>query len=433
MQNRENATSIYKAAVAAVQPSRLLQQYIQVLPTGIRIGNTTIETSGRSLYVIGAGKAAAAMAQTTESILGDRIKTGLVVTKYDHALPLAKIKIVESAHPVPDEKSIAAVEQTLQLLQDTKPGDVILCLLSGGASSLWADTPDGCTLTDLQHTFQLLLKSGAAIDEMNCVRRHLSAIKGGQLLRYAPKARWYTLIISDVPGDQLESIASGPTTADPSSFADAWSIIEKYQLQSKLPLSVLQHLQSGLNGSIQETIKENDPLLQHVQNHIIGSNEVSLAAAAKQAAALGYTVTVQEELLTGDAATTAALIMQQARQYKGKRPACLLFGGETTVSVTGNGKGGRNQHLALCALSSMDPTDRITLLAAGTDGTDGPTDAAGAFADIAILQSIEVKKLAIEATIRQNDAYHLFEKVNGLLKTGATQTNVMDILIVLLD
>jgi glycerate 2-kinase len=433
MQNREHAISIYKAAVAAVQPSKLLPQYVEVLPAGIRIADTIIQAKGSSLYVIGAGKAVAAMAQTIASILGDQIKAGLVVTKYAHALPLAYIKVIESAHPVPDEKSVAAAQQTIELLKQTGPGDVILCLLSGGASSLWADVPEGCNLDELQQCFQLLLKSGAAIEEMNCVRRHLSSIKGGQLLRHAPQAQWHTLIISDVPGDQLEAIASGPTAADPTSFADAWKVIEKYQLQSQFPASVLQHLQNGLKGSIPETLKENDPLLLQVKNQIIGSNQVALAAAAKQAAALGYTVILQEELLTGDAATTAASIMEQAKQYKGKRPACLLFGGETTVSVTGSGKGGRNQHLALCALQYLEPTDRMTLLAAGTDGTDGPTDAAGAFADSNILLSIEGKNIVIQDVIQKNDAYHFFEDVKGLLKTGATQTNVMDILIVLLD
>lgn len=433
MQQRNNANKIYEAAVAAVQPALLLRQHLAVTATGICIGTQQFNIPIKSVVVIGAGKAAAAMAQTTETILGSYIKAGIISTKYEHALPLQIIHCMEAAHPVPDEKSLEAIQQTIQLLQQTKPGDIVLCLISGGASSLWADVPHGCTLQELQETFQLLLKSGAAIDEMNCIRRHLSSIKGGQLLRYAPKATWFTLMISDVPGDKAEAIASGPTTADPSTFADAWTIVEQYQLQQRLPATVINHLQNGLKGVVAETIKPNDPLLQQVQNQIIGSNNVALTAAAAKAQELGYTVLLQQELLTGDAAATAEAIVQQAKQYRGLKPACLLFGGETTVTVTGNGKGGRNQHLALCALKHLLPDDKITLLAAGTDGTDGPTDAAGAFADAASAKAInENKNLLLEA-IQQNDAYHFFENVNGLLKTGATQTNVMDIIIVLLD
>ena len=433
MQNREQATQLYNAAVAAVQPANLIPQYIELAADGIRIAGEHIQTNKQSVIVIGAGKAAAAMAQTTEAILGDFIKTGLIVTKYEHALPLRHIQLIEAAHPVPDEKSMEAVQQTIQLLQQTQPGDVIVCLISGGASSLWADVPDGCNLQEVQETFQLLLKSGAAIDEMNCVRRHLSNIKGGQLLRYAAHAKWFTLMISDVPGDKLEAIASGPTSADPTSFADAWKIVEQYELQQRLPAAVITHLKNGLMGAVAETVKQHDPVLQQVQNHIIGSNKVALSAAAAKAKELGYTVMLQQELVTGDAAATASAIVQQVKQYNGHKPACFLYGGETTVIVTGNGKGGRNQHLALCALQHLTPDDNITLLAAGTDGTDGPTDAAGAFADAAIVKAIDMNKSLLLESIRQNDAYHFFENANGLLKTGATQTNVMDIIIVLLD
>lgn len=433
MQQRNHAKKIYEAAVAAVQPSVLLQQQLAVTATGIRIGTQQLNIATQSVVVIGAGKAAAAMAQTTETMLGSYIKAGIISTKYNHALPLKTIQCIEAAHPVPDEKSLEAVQQTIQLLQQTKPGDTVLCLISGGASSLWADVPKSCTLTEVQETFQQLLNSGVSIDEMNCIRRHLSSIKGGQLLRYAPNSNWFTLIISDVPGDNLETIASGPTTADPSTFADAWAIVEKYQLQERLPATVINHLKNGLNGTVAETIKPNDPILQQVQNQVIGSNNIALSAAAEKAKELGYSVLLQQELLTGDAAETAAAIVQQAKQYNGKRPACLLYGGETTVTVTGKGKGGRNQHLALCALQYITASDKITLLAAGTDGTDGPTDAAGAFADAALAAAIEQNKNMLDDAIEHNNAYPFFDKQNGLLKTGATQTNVMDILIVLLD
>ncbi|NCU04018.1 MAG: DUF4147 domain-containing protein [Chitinophagaceae bacterium] len=374
------------------------------------------------------------MAQTTESLLGHFIKDGIVTTKYDHALPLKKISCIEAAHPVPDENSVDAVEQTISLLQQTKPGDVIICLVSGGASSLWADTPDDLTLKQLQQTFQLLLRSGASIDEVNCVRRHLSKIKGGQLLRYAPHAHWFTLIISDVPGDNIQDIASGPTSADVTTFADALNVINNYKLQQQLPTSVLQYLQKGMHGEHVDTIKPGNPILKRIKNKIIGSNKTALAAAKQKAEELGYTTIVHEALLTGEAANAATFILEKVSSYTSNKPACFLFGGETTVTITGNGKGGRNQHLALCALQQLQTQQQpITLLAAGTDGTDGPTDAAGAFADELLLAAVNEQQLSVADAVTANDAYPFFEKVNGLLKTGATQTNVMDIVIVLTD
>lgn len=433
MQNRVHAEAIYRAAVAAVQPAALLPQYLQLKGNVLQIVNQSIPLANADLYVIGAGKAAAAMAQTVELILGDHIKAGIVTTKYEHALSLEKINCIEAAHPVPDENSVEAVEQTINLLKQTKANDVIICLVSGGASSLWADTPDGISLKELQQTFDLLLKSGASIDETNCVRRHLSQIKGGQLLRYAPQALWFTLIISDVPGDQLQDIASGPTTGDVTTFADAMHVINKYQLKQQLPAPVLHYLQKGIKGELADTIKPGNEILKQVNNSIIGSNKTAIAAAKQKAEELGYTVIVQKELLTGETAEAATQIIQKATQYQSNKPACFLFGGETTVTVTGNGKGGRNQHLALCALQHLNNNSDITLLAAGTDGTDGPTDAAGAFADNALRKAADEQQLSIKDAISDNDAYPFFEKVNGLLKTGATQTNVMDIVIVLID
>jgi glycerate 2-kinase len=433
MQNRIDAEAIYHAAVKAVHPAALLPQYLQLKDNVLQIGNQSISLANTHLYVIGAGKASAAMAQTVETILGDHIKAGVVTTKYEHAFSLEKINCIEAAHPVPDQNSVDAVVQTINLLKQAKENDVIICLLSGGASSLWVDTPADLSLPELQQTFQFLLRSGASIDEMNCVRRHLSQIKGGQLLRYAPQANWFTFIISDVPGDQLQDIASGPTTADSTTFADAMNVINKYQLQEQLSTQVLQYLQKGMNGELTDTVKPGDQLIKQVSNTIIGSNKTAIAAAKQKAEELAYNVLVQEGLLTGETSEAAEHIIQKTKEYQSNKPVCLLFGGETTVTVTGNGKGGRNQHLALCALSYLPLDINITLLAAGTDGTDGPTDAAGAFADHELLASADQQKLSINDAINDNDAYHFFEKVNGLLKTGATQTNVMDIIVVLID
>ena len=432
MHYRNHAKEIYAVAVAAVQPAALLPQYLQLNGNVLQAGNNSIALAENNLYVIGAGKAAAAMAQTTEQLLGHFIQSGFICTKYKHALPLQIIKCIEAAHPVPDENSIKAMQQTIALLQQTKPGDHILCLLSGGASALWADVPDGIRLVELQQTFQLLLNSGADIAEMNCVRKHVSNSKGGQLLRYAPHAHWHTFIISDVPGNNLETIASGPTSADPTSFTDAWNIIQHYQLEKIIPSSVAQHLQKGIEGGIAETIKPGDALLQQANHYIIGSNETALQAAAHKATALGYTVFTFPASLKGEAADNAATILQQATTYNGIRPACFIYGGETTVTVTGNDIGGRNQQLALCAVQHMQTNNPITLLAAGTDGTDGPTDAAGAFADNVVVQQALQQQLLPAHFVKQNDACTFFKQTNGLLITGATQTNVMDIVIVLL-
>ncbi len=432
MHYRNHAKEIYAVAVAAVQPAALLPQYLQLNGNVLQAGNNSIALAENNLYVIGAGKAAAAMAQTTEQLLGHFIQSGFISTKYKHALPLQIIKCIEAAHPVPDENSIKAMQQTIALLQQIKPGDHILCLLSGGASALWADVPDGIRLEELQQTFQLLLNSGADIAEMNCVRKHISNSKGGQLLRFAPHAHWHTFIISDVPGNNLETIASGPTSADPTSFTDAWNIIQHYQLEKIIPSSVAQHLQKGIEGIIAETIKHGDALLQQTNHYIIGSNETAVQTAAKKATELGYTVFTFPASLQGEAADTAANIVQQAMAYNGIRPACFIYGGETTVTVTGKGKGGRNQQLALCALQNSTFSNNMTLLAAGTDGTDGPTDAAGAFADNAVIQQALQQKLQPAHFVEQNDAYTFFEQTDGLFITGATQTNVMDIVIVLL-
>lgn len=434
MQQRSKAKDIYSAAVAAVQPAVLLQQYLSVNENGISINHEQLFIQKKTVTVIGAGKAAAAMAQAAESILGDYLKQGVITTKYDHALPLQKITCIEAAHPVPDEQSVKAVQQTIKLLQQTIPDEIIICLLSGGASALWADVPAGLNLQELQQTFQLLLRSGASIDEMNCIRRHLSQIKGGQLLRYAPHANWFTLIISDVPGDSIQDIASGPTSADATTFADAMHIIDRYRLKDQLPLAVVQHLQKGISNQLHDTVKPGDPLTAKATNIIIGNNNTALQAAKQTALSLGYSVVLHKQLLTGEASDAASFIIDTVRTYQGSKPACFLFGGETTVTVTGNGKGGRNQQLALCALQLLqNKLQRITLLSAGTDGTDGPTDAAGAFADELLLNTVREKELSISQAITSNDAYHFFEKANGLLKTGATQTNVMDIVIVLAD
>ncbi|MDB5276696.1 MAG: glycerate kinase [Ferruginibacter sp.] len=378
------------------------------------------------------------MAKSVEEILGNLISAGIIVTKYEHSLPLQKIICAEAAHPVPDESGVVATAQTIELISKAGKGDLIICLISGGASSLWMDVPEGLTLSKLQTTYELLLKSGATIDEMNTVRKHLSGVKGGQLLQYAPLASWFSFIISDVPGDDLSVIASGPTVAEQSKFADAEAVLTKYNLMHRLPTAISDYIHAGITGKINETAKSTDPVFNQVHNHIIGSNSIALKAAAARAKALGYKVVSIENTLHGDAAERGTALVQQCKNYTGTLPACWLLGGETIVAVTGKGKGGRNQQMALSAQLELskeanNATPAITFLAAGTDGTDGPTDAAGAIADQYSIELASEKKLDAAAYFNNNDAYHLFEQTDSLFKTGATQTNVMDLVIVIAE
>lgn len=435
MESRQHCIEIYKAAVSAVHPRILVPACLQTRDGLLIAGKKEYDLDAANIFVIGAGKASAAMGQAVEELLGSRIKQGIVVTKYRHGLALNHIQCMEAGHPLPDHNGLLAVERTLATLRLAGPNDIILCLISGGASALWADLPAGITLGEARQTTHLLLGSGADIREMNTVRKHLSLIKGGQLLRCAPGANWISLVISDVPGDDLEVIASGPTVADTSTFSEACSIIEKYGLETRLPASVVTNLITGRDGQLPETVRPGDPVLEHVTNLIIGKNEDALIGAKIEAERLGYATRVINSNLQGDVAVAAKEIFAQILAYNGRTPACLLTGGETTVTLTGNGKGGRNQQLALYFLDEMvrsDPGRKLTFLAAGTDGTDGPTDAAGAFADKSVIRQASLLGMDPLKYLTANDPYHFFQNAGALLKTGSTQTNVMDISIALL-
>lgn len=436
MKERQQAIQIFRAAIAAVQPAQLLRQHLAVRDDALLIGDQSFSrTAFGRIYVIGAGKAAAAMAVETEAILGALIADGLVTTKYGHSLPTERIRVVEAAHPVPDNNGVQAVAQTLRLLEKATPDDLVICLISGGASALWCDLPPGLTLPDVQATFDQLIRSGAAIGEINTVRKHLSAIKGGQLLRHCGGARVFSLIISDVPTDELAVIASGPTVADASTFQDAKAILVHHKLFSVLPPGIQRHLNRGLAGAIAETPKPGDSLFANTVNQVIGSNAMAVRAAANQARALGYHTHIVSQPVTGAAEAEAENLVALAATYQGGKPVCIIQGGETTVNVTGRGKGGRNQHFALAALNALkarqqDPAlSGLTLLSGGTDGTDGPTEATGAVVDRQTLALAIQKNLSIDAYLTNQDAYHFLAQTDSLLITGPTQTNVMDIML----
>jgi glycerate 2-kinase len=434
MMIREDAISIFNAAVAAVQPSSLMQQHVQLRDSVLTVCNKTFALpAGRPVWVFGAGKAAAAMARALESILTDVVLQGIIITKYEHALTLQHLQVAEAGHPLPDENGVLATAQMVSQLKAVQPGDVVLFLLSGGASALLADYPEGASLTQVQEVFELLLKSGADIHEMNVVRKHLSAVKGGQLALLANTTAWCSLILSDVVGDDLSIIGSGPTVADPSTFADAARILDRYNLTTRLPAAIHDHLQKGIAGSITETPKPGHPELALWHNFLIGSNAIALDAAKKRATDLGYETQILTSGAKGEAAMLAAQLVTAARDWTGSRPACLLMGGESTVTVTGNGLGGRNQHLALAAGILLTTQPGIAILSAGSDGTDGPTDAAGAITDYALMINAAAKGVDAAHYLGQHDAYHFFEKAGGLIKTGPTQTNVMDIMLAMIS
>ena len=440
MTGRQKALRIFTTALEAVQPERLLKQHISISPDLIRIcGEELYLDRIQHIYIIGAGKASAAMARAIENILDAQIYKGLVVTKYHHTMPTTRIKITEAAHPVPDEHCVLAVKETLKLLKEATINDVIICLISGGASALWCDVPEDLTLQDIQTTFDLLIRSGASIHEINAVRKHLSEIKGGQLIRHCNGARVFTLMISDVPGDDPAVIASGPTVADHSTFKDALDVLVKYNLMTAVPAGIKAYIENGANGNCEETPKPGDAIFQNTTNLIIGNNHMALEAAVRMSENLGYHAQIVQDLITGNAEEGAKNLLARTYAYTGKKPVCIIQGGETTVNVSGGGKGGRNQHFVLAALKELQCLhdeylkNHITILSGGTDGTDGPTQAAGGLADCETIQLAAQKNLSVDTYLHNHDSYHFLMQTQSLLITGPTQTNVMDIMMVLLE
>ncbi len=428
--NNKNAIAIFNTAVEAVKPALLIRKHIYWDGMHLKIAAHQIHKKYiDKVVVIAIGKAASLMAQTIEGTLGDLIYDGIVVTKYNHTLPLQYLKTIEAGHPIPDENSIEAGKAVLKLLQQRNANDIVITLISGGASALMADVPFGISLADLQHTSQLLLNAGATIHEINSIRKHISNIKGGWLAVHAQPATVFSLILSDVVGDDVDVIASGPTVADSSSFADAMTIITKLQLTETLPTTVKAHLMQGLQATIPETPKANHIAFSNTHNIIIGSNAIALQAAYDKAITLGYETHIIADNITGNVNEVADSFVRTLQAHTSTKPLCLLMGGETTVNIVGNGKGGRNQQFALAAGLSTHFTNALTVLSCGTDGTDGPTDAAGACIDATILHNATAEHLNATDYLQNNDAYHFFEKAGGLIKTGPTQTNVMDIMI----
>lgn len=434
---REPIVRILNAALAAVDPAAAVLSALGRDGERLTLGDTVLNLAQfERVIVVGAGKAGAPMAQAVEKILGERISAGLVVVKTDHGGPTQTVEIVEATHPVPDQAGADAGARILALAESATERDLVIALISGGGSALLTAPAPPLTLADLQQAGRLLLASGATIQEFNCLRKHLSAVKGGQLARAVAPATLLTLVLSDVVGSPLDTIASGPTVPDPTTWADAWAVVNRYALTDQLPPAVLTRLRAGVSGALPDTPKTGDPAFQKSLTHIVADNRVAALAACKEAQELGFNTLLLSTFVEGEAAEVAKVAVALGREVQTYAapiapPACLVFGGETTVSLGKNpGQGGRNQELALAAALALDGTSGITVVSLATDGTDGPTDSAGGMADGSTAQRGRRVGLDVGASLRRHDAYRFLQQTGDLLMTGPTQTNVNDLIFV---
>lgn len=424
---RDDLATLFRAALAAVDPVRLVANHLvrEGSEVSIRSASGIAARWGPPTLVVGAGKAAARMARACEQILGVENVRGLVVVADGCGVETQSIKVAEAGHPLPDRRGAQATQRIVRLIK-APPAKAILGLISGGASSLLVQPCPPLRLDDKLRTTQLLLDCGADIGELNCVRKHLSTVKGGGLTRLAA-AHLATLLISDVVGDDPGTIGSGPTAPDATTFAEAWAVLERYDLTKRVPAVVAELLRAGMHARAAETLKPASPEASRCCNVVIGSNRTALEAAAQAARSAGWDVVVEAQPLTGDTTDAARRFGATLRELaQMRRRLCLLAGGETTVRVRGSGRGGRNQEFAL-ALADEVADAPIAVLSVGTDGVDGPTDAAGAFVDGTTQQRARARGLDAEAALADNDSYTFFAQLGDLFRCGPTGTNVMDL------
>ncbi len=441
----EELKKIFSAAVEAADPKGALLKTLSLEGDTLICNDKRLDLKAFSeVIVVGAGKATAGMAEAAEEILGERITSGLIIVKDGHTGNLKRIGQAEASHPLPNAAGVAATGELLKMLEGAGKEGLVICLISGGASALLVAPADGLTLSSLQKATDLLLRAGADITELNTVRKHLSKVKGGRLAKAAYPAKLITFIVSDVIGDPLETIASGPTVGDPTTFCDALLVVDKYGLKEQLPEEVMHVLSAGLTGEAPESPKPGEGILTPVENIIIAKLNLSLGGAMGKAETLGYRTELLSSTIDAKAVEAAKYLADKATETQaalepGAEPVCLLSGGETTVTVTGTGTGGGNQELALAFAIEIAGAKGITLLSAGTDGTDGPTDATGAAVDGATVTN--AYKLGLDATefLKDNNSYAFFDSLDRgseaahHLKTGPTGTNVGDIQIIIIE
>jgi glycerate 2-kinase len=441
-QMRSEAMEIFRSSLEAVDPYQAVKRFVRSEGHTLILGSENdpgIEldlTAYDSITIVGAGKATAPMARALEELVGERINHGIINVKYGFGEPLDFTEIIEAGHPLPDNSGVEGTRRILDLLHNAGEKDLVFSLMSGGGSALLPQPAGNITLSEKQDLTRGLLACGARIDEINVVRKHISASKGGQMARAAYPATIVNLMLSDVVGDKTDVIASGPFVPDCSTFEEVWKIFDKYHL-TDIPKKILEHLQAGLEGQIPETPKVNDPIFDRVFNFVVGSNIQALKSARQKAEAMGYATLILSSMVEGEAKEVALVHSAIAKEIVKTGlplppPACIITGGENTVTLIGNGLGGRNQEFCLsAALDMIALPPRVVILSGGTDGNDGPTDAAGAVVDPFTVTRGRNQGIEAADFLRNNDAYHFFEKTGDLLMTGPTNTNVMDVRLVL--
>ena len=441
MTHRAAALTIFRAALDAADPRKAVQRALQRTGNRLRVQSREYDLARvKNVFVIGFGKASATMAQAVEEILGDKITRGWVTVKYGHTAPLAtdKIHLHEAGHPLLDQCGLDGTQRILEILDSATENDLIVCLISGGGSALLELPIAGVSLADLRATTDALLRCGATINEINALRKHISQVKGGQLARRAAKSHVIALVLSDVIGSPLDTIASGPTAPDSTTFADALGVIEQYGLREQIPAHIVAHIARGTRGAIPDTPKEGDPIFVRVQNVVMADNAIACDAAVQAARQLGYSPLLLSSFVQGEAREFAKILAAIAKEINASgrpiaKPACVVCGGETTVTIRGKGKGGRNQEIALAAAIEIARMRDIVVLSGGTDGTDGPNDAAGAIADGETVARASTIGMDARAYLANNDSYNFFQPLGDLLITRPTGTNVNAVTVVLME
>lgn len=435
---RRDAAAIFRAGLAAVHAGQAVHNHLSLKAGVLRAGDKRFPLRDYDrIFLIGVGKAASAMSAAVVEVLGGRLTRGILVTKHGHVgKGTERLEVIEAGHPIPDEAGLRAATQIAHLLRELNARDLLLVAISGGASALLPSPKPPVTLRAKQKTTDLLLRAGAHIGEVNAVRKHLSLLKGGQLASLAYPATVVSLLLSDVMGDVLEVIGSGLTAPDGSTFADALAVLQKYSLEKRVPAAVRRHLELGAEGLLPETPKKGSLIFENVHNLVVASNGIALHAAAAEAKRLGYRTLILSSTIAGETRNVASVHAQILREivctgHPIARPACILSGGETTVVVRGHGKGGRNQEFALAAALEIAGLENALVFSGGTDGTDGPTDAAGALATGETIPRATTAGLDPSLHLADNNSYAFFDSLGDLVKTGPTGTNVMDLHILL--